>query len=291
MLTDSHAHLISAHFDGEEQDLLARARHAGVSRVITIGTDLETSRKGLEFARSNASVCATAGIHPTHVTEVLEEDWCAKLRELASDPACAAIGETGLDFYHPAPEGWSWEDYVARQELFFAAQLELAASLGKNIVVHQRDRSGDACWQRILQMVRPWNGKLRAVFHCWLHPWESAREMVEQGHLISFTGIATYRNAPVVAACATEAPSGSFMLETDSPYLAPVPHRGKRNEPAFLRDTAEWIAVRCGVTLEQLAMETNAVAEGFFAGLSAESPDLPLSVSHSPGNPAPPLDN
>lgn len=269
MFTDSHAHLVSHHFSGEEEAVLARAVDAGISRIVTIGTDLGNSRAGLEFCRQNPAVRATVGIHPTHVTEVTAADWLEQLREMAGDPACAAIGETGLDFYHPAPEGWSWDEYVRRQEEFFAAQLELAASCGKNIVVHQRDRTGTACWQRIREMVEPWNGRLRAVFHCWLHPWDEAREMVEQGHLISFTGIATYRNAPVVSECAASAPSGTFMLETDSPYLAPVPHRGKRNEPAFLQATAEWVARQRNVSLEQLGRETNAVADAFFQGLPA----------------------
>lgn len=153
---------------------------------------------------------------------------------------------------------------MARQELFFAAQLELAAASNKNVVVHQRDRTGTACWEAIRRMVQPWNGKLRAVFHCWLHSWDEAAPVVADGHLISFTGIATYKNAPVVAACAAQAPAGTFMLETDSPYLAPVPHRGKTNEPAFVRDTALWIASQRGITLEALAEITGRTAAEFF---------------------------
>lgn len=264
MLTDTHAHLISEAFAEEVEAVVERAVAAGVTRMVAIGCDVESSRAGLKLAERFPQVWATVGVHPTYVTEELHEDWLEQLREMTSHPRCVAIGEAGLDFYHPAPEGWKWEDYIARQESFFAAQLELAAACGKNIVVHQRDRSGSPCWDRIREMVDPWQGRLRAVFHCWLHAWEEAVPMVAQGHLISFTGIATYKNAPVVAECAAQAVAGSFMLETDSPYLAPVPHRGKRNEPAFVRETALWIASRRGISMEELAAMTGAVAAGFF---------------------------
>ena len=269
MLTDTHAHLISHAFADGVEDLLARAEAAGVTRIVAIGCDVAGSRAGLALAERYPQVWATVGVHPTYVTEEPAVDWLGQLREMAAHPRCVGIGETGLDFYHPAPDGWRWDDYIARQKEFFAAQLELAASCGKNVVVHQRDRSGTACWEAIKGMVIPWQGQLRAVFHCWLHPWQEAAPMVEAGHLISFTGIATYKNAPVVADCAAQAPAGSFMLETDSPYLAPVPYRGKRNEPAFVRETAEWIARQRVVTVEELAAMTGATADDFFVGLGA----------------------
>jgi TatD DNase family protein len=264
MLIDTHAHLTSGSLEHELEAVLARAAAAGVERIVAIGCDTESSRRSLEIAGQYPQVWATVGLHPTYVTEEPREDWLEELRQLAQHPKCAGIGEAGLDYYHPAPEGWTWEAYVDRQKSAFAAQLELAAELGLNIVVHQRDRTGTACWEDLKSMIAPLQGKLRAVFHCWLHPWAEAEPVVAAGHLISFTGIATYKNAPVVAACATEAPAGSFMLETDAPYLSPVPHRGKRNEPAFVRDTALWVASLRGETLEELSASTGAVARDFF---------------------------
>ena len=264
MLTDTHAHLISHAFEDGVQDIIVRAEAAGVTRIVAIGCDVAGSRAGLALAGRHPQVWATVGVHPTYVTEEPDPDWREQLRAMASHPRCVGIGETGLDFFHPAPEGWTTEDYIARQKHFFTAHLALAAECGKNVVVHQRDRAGTACWDAIKGMVEPWNGRLRAVFHCWLHPWEEAAPMVAAGHLISFTGIATYKNAPIVTRCAAQAPAGSFMLETDSPWLAPVPHRGKRNEPAFVRETAEWIARQRGVTVEELASMTGAAADGFF---------------------------
>lgn len=264
MLTDTHAHLVSSALAGDVEAILLRAEAAGVKRIVAIGCDVEGSRAGLALAEQYPQVWATVGVHPTHVTAEYGEDWLEQLQEMARHPRCVGIGETGLDFYHPAPEGWTWEAYLARQEAFFAAQLGLAAASRKNVIVHQRDRSGTPCWEAVGRMVQPWQGQLRAVFHCWLHPWAEAAPWVAQGHLISFTGIATYKNAPEVAQCAAQAPQGSFMLETDSPYLAPVPHRGKRNEPAFVRDTADWIARQRGVTTAELAAMTGAVADDFF---------------------------
>ena len=266
MLTDTHAHLISHAFADGVGDIIARAEAVGVTRIIAIGCDVAGSRAGLELAGRHPQVWATVGVHPTYVTEEPADDWLAQLREMSVHPRCVGIGETGLDFYHPAPEGWEWGAYVARQKHFFEAQLALAAECGKNVVVHQRDRPGTACWEAVKDMVEPWQGRLRAVFHCWLHSWEEAAPMVAAGHLISFTGIATYKNAPVVSQCAAQAPAGSFMLETDSPYLAPVPHRGKRNEPAFVRETAGWIARQRGISVEELASMTGAAADRFFGG-------------------------
>ena len=272
MLTDTHAHLNSHAFAGELEEVIARAEAAGVTRIVAVGCDVASSRAGLALAERYPQVWATVGVHPTYVTEEHATDWREQLSAMAAHPRCVGIGEIGLDFYHPAPDGWAGEAYINRQKSFFAAQLELAASCGKNVVVHQRDRPGTLCWETIKSMMGPWQGRLRAVFHCWLHPWEEAAPMVAAGHLISFTGIATYKNAAAVAKCATDAPAGSFMLETDSPYLAPVPHRGQRNEPAYVRETAEWIARQRGISVEELAVVTDVAAGTFFGwGLPSQT--------------------
>ena len=271
MLTDSHAHLEASAFADDLEAVLERAATAGVSRIVAIGCDLESSRACLRLAERWPQVVATVGVHPTYVTEVGDTDWLDQLRELTRHPRCAAIGETGLDYYHPAPEGWTEAAYRERQHAFFAAQLQLAAEVGLNVVVHQRDRTGRDSWHAIREHVRPWQGRLRAVFHCWLHPWSEAADMVEAGHLVSFTGVVTYPKAGEAAAAAAAAPEGSFMLETDSPYLPPVPHRGRRNEPAHIRLTAQHIAGLRGVALESLAAATTRTALGFFRGLAADT--------------------
>ncbi|HEX2750092.1 MAG TPA: TatD family hydrolase [Verrucomicrobiales bacterium] len=265
MLTDTHAHLESHSLRNELPAIIDRALAAGVSRIVAIGCDLPSSRACLEIADRFPNVWATVGVHPCYVTEVTEPDWLAQLHTLSQHPRCAGLGEMGLDYYHNPPEGWGLADYQTRQQEFFRAQLELAAEVKKNVVVHQRDRTGMQCWRDIVKLVTPFQGNLRAVFHCWILPWEEAAPMVAAGHLISFTGIATYPKAPEVAACAAAAADGSFMLETDSPYIAPVPHRGKRNEPAFVRHTAERIAELRGVSLESLASATSRTADDFFS--------------------------
>ena len=264
MLTDTHAHMESPQLRDELPEILISATAAGVTRVVAIGCDIPTSRACLEIAERYPQVWFTAGVHPCYVTEVTEPDWREQLREMARHPRCVALGEMGLDYYHPPPDGWTLEDYQARQQEFFLAQLALAVEVGKNVVVHQRDRRGLDCWRDIVRLVEPWQGKLRAVFHCWILPWAEAVPALEAGHLISFTGIATYPKAAEVHESVLAVPDGSFMLETDSPYIAPVPHRGKRNEPAYVRHTAERIAELRGVTLEHLAAVTSRTADSFF---------------------------
>ena len=265
MLIDTHAHLDSRQLRDELPTLVSRAADAGVDRIIAIGCDLESSRECLRIAERFPGVWATVGVHPCYATDVQAPDWLDQLREMSRHPRCVALGEMGLDYYHNPPDGWSLADYQARQHEFFRAQLALAAETGKNVVVHQRDRKGHACWRDIVDLVTPWQGKLRAVFHCWILPWAEAAPMVAAGHLISFTGIATYPGTPETHESARLVPEGSFMLETDSPYISPVPHRGQRNEPAYVRHTAEAIARLRGQSLESLAALTTRTAASFFS--------------------------
>ena len=266
MLTDTHCHLTSSKFDADRADVIARAIDSGVTRMITIGCDLEDSPACVAIAESHPEVFAAVGIHPCYVTELESPDWLDQIRRLAKNPRVAAIGELGLDYYHPAPDGHSEESYRSRQREVFQAQLELAAELGLNVVVHQRDRDTEnvPCWRDILEIIEPFAGKLRAVFHCFIHDATEAQKVLDQDHLVSFTGVATYKNAREVQATAASVPPGSFMVETDAPYLTPVPHRGKRCEPAHTLGTARHIADLRNQNLEQLAAETNTTAEHFF---------------------------
>ena len=264
MLTDTHCHLASGQFRQDSGDVIQRAVEQGITRMVTIGTDCEDSAECIALAKNNLPVYAAVGIHPCSVTEITEdENWLETIHQLAIAPKVAAIGEIGLAYCHSPPEGWSEEAYRQRQADFFRAQLELAAELGLNVVIHQRDKAHQ-CWSDILQIMEPFHGKLRAVFHCFTHSWAIAKPLIEKGHLISFTGITTFPNAKNIQQCASEADDGSFMLETDAPYLAPIPHRGKRCEPAHTFHTGEFIAALRGITMEQLASCTEKTVESFF---------------------------
>jgi len=264
VFTDSHCHLASHKFAPEELPaLITRARDAGVHRMITLSTNLEDIPANLALAERFDEVFACVGIHPCDVQDTAD-DSLAPLREFARHPRTAALGETGLDYFHPAPEGWTEADYHSRQREFLRAHFELAAELKLNVAIHTRDRKGDASFTDALEIYRPFARQVRAVFHCFPGPSARASLVLELGGLISFTGIATFKNAAEVLDAAAHSPAGSFMLETDSPYLAPVPHRGQICEPAYLLLTAQAIAERRGESLAKLALHTETTVANFF---------------------------
>lgn len=282
MLIDTHAHLDYPDFAPDFGDVLRRATDAGVTRIITIGTSIASSRRAVELAETHENVYAVIGVHPT--SDETAEDVMTPLRDLAQSRRVVAIGETGLD-YHRLPsavaaksknvqvfartlQGETEEEiqagiedgaYKARQASLFEQQLDLAVDLGLNVVVHQRD-----AWTDTLQMMQPYTGKLRGVFHCFGGTIDDAGEVLALGHLVSFTGIVTFKNGAAVREVAAHLPLDSFMVETDCPYLAPTPFRGKRCEPAHTRLVAETIATARGLTLDALALQTTATAEAFF---------------------------
>lgn len=280
MFIDTHAHLDYPDFSGDFDAVLERATAAGVTRLITIGTGIASSRRAVELAEKYPAVFAVVGIHPTNVEEEAG-DFLPALRELARHPKVAAIGETGLDYHHlpsetkaqssPAMSALQAEvtedmeasvmdgAYRNTQAEAFRIQLDLAVELGLNVVIHQRD-----AWEDTLKILKPYTGRLRGVFHCFGNHPDQAAEVLALNHLVSFTGIVTFKNAALVRETVTAIPAGSFMVETDCPYLAPEPHRGKRCEPAHTRLVAEKIAALRGVSLEDLAAETTATAEAFF---------------------------
>ncbi len=283
MLIETHAHLDYPDFADDFNEVLERAEAAGVSRIITIGTSLESSRRAVELAEKHQNIFAVIGVHPT-AAETGEEDVITPLREIARSPRVVAIGETGLDYHRlPSMEAAAEKHvqvfartlqgeteaeiesgihdgaYKARQASLFEQQLDLAVELGLNVVIHQRD-----AWDNTLELMRPYTGKLRGVFHCFGGTIEQARAVLAAGHLVSFTGIVTFKNGAEVRDAASQLALGDFMVETDCPYLAPVPFRGKRCEPAHTRLVAESIAEARGVSLEDLARTTTATAEAFF---------------------------
>ena len=260
-LVDTHAHLASGTFaqEGEVEAIIERASAAGVTQIITIGTELVDSRRNIEIAAAHPGVYATVGVHPTSVHEVTEEGWVDDLRGLSQQPKVVAIGEIGMDFFHPSQDGSPETEWRGRQEHFFRAQLDLAVELGMPVVIHQRESA-----EAIGRILADYVGKVTAVFHCFNGPPEMARGILDQGHYLSFTGIVTYPKATDVHESARYVPSDRLMVETDSPYLAPVPFRGKRCEPAYTRHTAEHIANLRGISLETLASLTSENASRFF---------------------------
>ncbi|MEJ6579349.1 MAG: TatD family hydrolase [Akkermansiaceae bacterium] len=263
-MTDSHCHLGSPQFSPDEiPDIIARAHENGVHRMITLATDPVDLAINLEIAHRFEEVSACIGIHPCDVHEC-PDDFENILRPHLADPKVAALGETGLDYFHPAPEGWTDDDYHARQRDFLRRHFQLAKEASLNIVIHTRDKSGTKSFDDALEISAEFSDSVRAVFHCFPGPPELAERVFAAGGIISFTGIATFKNAQAVVDTVKAAPSGSFMLETDSPYLSPVPHRGKRCEPGFTRFTAEAIAKQREVSLASLVSETEAVVESFF---------------------------
>lgn len=281
MLIDTHAHLDYPDFKQDLDSVLDQARDQGVSRVVAIGTNLDSSRAALRLAEEYSEVYAAVGIHPSEAQDA-PDDVISPLRELAAHPKVAALGETGLDFHrlpssrriHAPDEATralgssSTEDklsniedghYISNQEIVFQQQLDLAVELGRNVVVHQRD-----AWKETLDFIKPYQGKLRAVFHCFVGTAAEAMELIGQGHLVSFTGIVTFKNATDLRETVREVPLESMMLETDAPFLAPEPHRGQRAAPGHVRLIAETIAKVKGVSLEEVAQTTTRTAEEFF---------------------------
>jgi TatD DNase family protein len=269
MLTDSHCHLANRRFEAAEVDeLVARARAAGVGRIVTLATDLDDLIESLAIADRHECVGVAAGIHPCDVHEA-PADVAVRLAAVLADPRVVAVGETGLDYYHPAPDGWEAAEFRERQLELLERHFELAAAAGLNVVIHTRDRAGDASFRDALAVYARHAGRVRAVFHCFAGPWPAARRVLDLGGLLSFTGIVTFPNAGDALETAARCPAGGFMIETDAPFLAPVPERGRRNEPAFVRHVADCLAAARNESPAALAEHTSATAAGFFRGASA----------------------
>jgi TatD DNase family protein len=264
MLVDTHAHLDFPDYSPDLPLTLERAKAAGVARIINISTSLDSSLRSVALAEAHAPIFAAVGVHPCYVDESPEEIR-GPLNLLLGHPKVVAVGETGLDYHRAAepPEETdariAWEANRIRQAKFFRIQLELAAKHGLSVVVHQRDS-----WEDTLAILRPYSGRVKAVFHCFGGTIAQAEELLALGFCVSFTGIVTFKNAAAVHETAAKLPAGSFFLETDCPFLAPVPHRGKRCEPAHTRLVAERIAQLRNESLEELAAHTTAAANAFF---------------------------
>ena len=259
MLVDTHCHLGDALFDADRDAVLSRAREGGVGHIVVIADSLASSRRAIALA-SRPGLSATAGVHP-HVASGWSSEVARQIGDLLSEPVVVAVGETGLDYHY---------DHSPRptQRKVFAAQLALAAESRLPVVVHAREADDD-----VAAMLLEWGSRIPAVV---LHSFSSGPRVAEAGMAIgayfSFSGMVTFRSwtmADVVVAC----PGDRLLLETDAPYLAPVPHRGTRNEPAYVRHVAQRIADLKGVAIREVIAQTTANAGRCFGTRVAASHD------------------
>jgi TatD DNase family protein len=255
---DSHAHLDSAEFDADRAEVLARARAAGVGAIVLVAAprDLAEAARPLALAETDPDLYATVGVHP-HDAARIEEDWWPELERLARHPKVVAVGETGLDYYY---------DHSPRdaQLAAFARQIELARALARPVVCHVRDAHDDA--RRMLDEAgvgRP--GGPGGVIHCFTGNAEQASAYAALGLYVSFSGITTFKTAGPIREAIRVVPRERLLIETDCPFLAPVPLRGRRNEPAFLVHTAQVVAAEAGLSVEALAEQTAANARALFS--------------------------
>jgi TatD DNase family protein len=252
---DTHAHLDDPKFATDLADVIARAQAAGLERVVTLGTDAATSRTNIELAERYPLLRAAVGIQPNHVAEARPGDWDVIL-DLANRPTCVAIGETGLDRY------WDLAPFPLQEE-YFARHLELCRRVGKPVVIHCREAEADVV--RMLRAEFDARGPVAGVMHSFTGGAATARACLDMGLFISFAGMVTYKNAENLREVAKTIPLGRLLVETDSPYLAPVPHRGKRNEPAYVVQTAECLANVIGVPPSVIDEHTTRNARTLFA--------------------------
>ncbi len=275
MLVDSHAHLDSPRYDQDRDALLARSWEAGVRTVLSIGIGEgpSTMHRALEISREYAGrpgvprILASAGIHP-HEAQLADEAAFAKLDELLAEPEVIAAGEIGLDYFY---------DHSPRetQQTVFARQMEIAAGRKQPIIIHCRPSEGSTnAWDDTLRMIEEQWARtgLGGILHCFTGEWDHARRALDLGFLLSFAGNITFPKAQPIRDAAAQAPADRILVETDAPFLAPVPNRGKRNEPAWVKEVASKLAEIRNVELEELASSTTENFHRFF-GVPREPAD------------------
>ena len=248
MLFDTHAHYDAEQFDADRDEVLGALPGAGIALAVNPGCDLPSSRAAVALAERYDFLYAAVGYHPENCAPYRPE----ALRELAEHPKVVAIGEIGLDYY--------WEENPPResQQQVFRDQLALAAELELPVIVHDREAHADS-----LAMIREFP-QVRGVFHCFSGSAEMAEELVKLGWMVSFTGVLTYKNARKAVEAARAVPLERVMIETDSPYMAPVPHRGKRNDSRYVRLICERLAEIKGVSFAECARVTRENGKRFF---------------------------
>ncbi|WP_445357262.1 TatD family hydrolase [Microbulbifer sp. ANSA002] len=243
MLVDSHCHLDRLKldkFDGDLDAVLEFARSRGVGKFLCVGISLENADAVVEIASKYEDVVCSVGIHPLDVESGLAG--VDELIAMAERPKVVALGETGLDYYYST-------DTKETQQQSFIAHLQAAGQVGLPVIVHTRDAREDT-----IQLIREYgNSQTAGVLHCFTESWEMAKAALDLNYYISLSGIVTFKNAEDLRDVARKLPLDRLLVETDSPYLAPIPYRGKPNIPAYVREVAEFIAELRGISYEQLA--------------------------------------
>ena len=249
-MIDSHCHLADKKFHADVAEVIARAKAAGVSQMITIADSLSEAEQCVAIAEHFPDVCCTVGVHPHNAKDWKTADTETLRILVASSKKVKAIGEIGLDYhYNFSP--------AEAQKKAFEDQLNVAEELKLPVVIHNRESIEDL--KAILK-----NHPVKFVLHCCTEKWSDVKDLVEDGCMLSFTGIATYPDAADIRETITNCPLNQMMIETDAPYLTPVPHRGKRNEPSFVVEVAKKIAELKGISLEEVDRATTENAVQFF---------------------------
>jgi len=246
-MIDSHAHLEMEAFDGDREDVLQRARAAGVETILSLGLMDEGAsyRKAFQIVDDHPELLTAIGCHP-HDAKGFGNEGEELLRVLSQRPRLVAIGEVGLDYHY------NWSPPETQRDVF-RRQIRVARGLGLPLIIHQREAEQDL----IAILDEENSGGVRGILHSFTADRETARAAIERGFLISFSGIVTFKNAEPLRSVARELPLDKILVETDCPYLAPVPHRGRRNEPAFVRETAACLADVKGLTLKEIEAATD----------------------------------
>src|SRR5438132_828005 len=261
ILVDSHAHLEMEQFDSDREQMIARAREAGVESIVAIGTGTGPGSLdcGIQLAEKYEFIYATIGIHP-HEAKLATDADLNDLEHLARKPKVIAWGEIGLDYFY---------DHSPRdvQKRVFLRQLELASAAKLPVVIHCRPSDGsDNVWQDCLSLLEQhWRaGERGGILHCFTGKWSHAKRALDIGFMISFAGNITFPKAQQIREAATQVPLDRILIETDSPFLAPVPHRGKRNEPAFVKEVARQLGELRGISTEEAGRLTASNFYKFF---------------------------
>ena len=251
MIFDSHAHYDSSQFDTDRDELLTAISENGIQTIVNVGAAWDALPITLDLAKKYPFVYAALGLHPNDV-EDLDEDKMEQLKQMCLQEKVVAVGEIGLDYY--------WDNVPCDvQKKWFVRQLELAKELDLPVIIHSRDAAEDT-----LNIMKRYDGKLRGVIHCFSYSKEMAREYVKMGFYIGIGGVVTFKNGKKTKAVVSDIPMDRILLETDCPYLAPEPYRGKRNSSLYLPEIAQAIADIKGMTYEEVVNQTRENAKTLF---------------------------
>lgn len=252
MIFDTHAHYDDEAFDDDREELLSHMRQKGIEYIVNVGSDIESIRKTLELTEQYPFVYGAAGVHPSETAELTSKDmeW---IRETAGREKIVAIGEIGLDYYWPEPDR-------EVQKKWFKEQLRLAEETGLPVIIHSRDAAADT-----LEILKEWDAyKTKGVIHCFSYTWETAREYLDMDYYFGIGGVLTFKNAKKLKEAVMHIPMEKILLETDCPYLAPEPYRGKRNQSEYIFYVAEQLAELKKISREEVLEITRNNAKKFY---------------------------